>query len=477
MRSQRRTTAIPSAPTPTPITPKKRCAVYTRKSTDEGLDQEYNSLEAQRDAGLAYIASQRHEGWIAVGDGYDDGGYSGGNMDRPALRRLLADIEAGKIDIVVVYKIDRLTRSLPDFAKLVEVFDRNGVSFVSVTQQFNTTTSMGRLTLNILLSFAQFEREVTGERIRDKIAASKAKGMWMGGMPPLGYDVVERKLVINEREAALVRDIFRRYAEHGSAAQLVRELAVEGHTTKSWVTQGGRHRTGRPIDQQYIFALLRNRIYLGELSNNGQRFRGQHEPIVPQDLWDAAHAFIERRKQAPREHRAKHPALLAGLLFAPDGQRMLHTFVKKKNGRQYRYYVPYLHKRRNAGATLSPGAPDVGHLPAAEIENAVLAQIHAALSAPEVLIGTWRACQRHPAGAALDEAQVVVAMRRIGAVWEQLFPAEQQRIVRLLVERVQLHEQGLDIIWREDGWLGLGPDIGAHPLIDEFREEVEEAMA
>ena len=185
------------------VTPKKRCAVYTRKSTDEGLDQEYNSLEAQRDAGLAFIASQRHEGWIAVDDGYDDGGYSGGNMERPGLRRLMIDIEAGKIDTVVVYKIDRLTRSLPDFAKLVEVFDRNGVSFVAVTQQFNTTTSMGRLTLNILLSFAQFEREVTGERIRDKIAASKAKGMWMGGVPPLGYDVVERKLVINDREAAL----------------------------------------------------------------------------------------------------------------------------------------------------------------------------------------------------------------------------------------------------------------------------------
>ena len=197
--------ASPSTmPTPGPVTPWRRCAVYTRKSTDEGLDQEYNSLEAQRDAGRAFIASQRHEGWIAVEEGYDDGGYSGGNLDRPALKRLLADIEAGRIDIVVVYKIDRLTRSLPDFAKLVEVFDRNGVSFVSVTQQFNTTTSMGRLTLNILLSFAQFEREVTGERIRDKIAASKAKGMWMGGMPPLGYDVVDRKLVVNEREAALV---------------------------------------------------------------------------------------------------------------------------------------------------------------------------------------------------------------------------------------------------------------------------------
>lgn len=296
-------------------------------------------------------------------------------------------------------------------------------------------------------------------------------------MPPLGYDVVDRKLVVNAREAALVRDIFRRYAEHGSAARLVREMAVEGHTTKAWVTQGGRQRTGRHIDQQYIFALLRNRIYLGEIRNRGVWYAAQHEAIVPQDLWEAAHAFITRRKQAPREHRAKHPALLAGLLFAPDGQRMLHTFVKKKSGRVYRYYVPYLHKRRNAGASLVPDAPDVGHLPAAEIESTVLAQIHAALSAPEVLIGTWRACQRHPTGACLDEAQVVVTMRRIGDVWAQLFPIEQQRIARLLIERVQLHEHGLDILWREDGWIGLGPDIAAHPLVEEARAEPEETYA
>ncbi len=460
-----------------PVTPKKRCAVYTRKSTDEGLDQEYNSLEAQRDAGLAFISSQRHEGWIAVEDGYDDGGCSGGNMDRPGLKRLLDDIEAGRIDIVVVYKIDRLTRSLSDFARLVEVFDRHGVSFVSVTQQFNTTSSMGRLTLNILLSFAQFEREVTGERIRDKFAASKAKGMWMGGMPPLGYDVVDRKLVINEREAHLVRDIFRRYGEHGSAARLVRELAVEGQTTKAWLTQAGRQRHGRPIDQKYVFALLRNRIYLGEIRHNDQWYPGQHAAIVAPDLWQAAHAFIERRQQAPREHYVRHPALLTGLLFARDGQRMLHTATKKPNGRQYRYYVPYLHKRRHAGASLAPGVPDVGHLPAAEIENAVLTQIHAVLAAPEVVIATWRACQRHPQGAHLDEPQVVLAMQRIGAVWDQLFPIEQQRIARLLIERVQLHAQGLDIHWREDGWIGLGPEIDAHPLVEESRELAEEALA
>ena len=456
-----------TTPAPPTLAPRKRCAIYTRKSTDEGLDQDYNSLEAQRDAGLAFVSSQRHEGWTAVQDGYDDGGFSGGNLDRPALKRLMADIEDGRVDIVVVYKIDRLTRSLPDFAKLVDVFDRNGVSFVSVTQQFNTTTSMGRLTLNILLSFAQFEREVTGERIRDKIAASKAKGMWMGGMPPLGYDVVERKLVINAPEADLVRDIFRRYAEHGSAAEIVRELAIEGRTTKAWETQGGLFREGRPIDQQYLFKMLRNRIYLGEIQHKGTSYPGQHDAIIDQELWNAAHAFVERRKHGPRVGITQHPALLAGLLHAPDGQLMIHSYTRKKNGRMYRYYVPYLHKRRSAGATLAPGSVDVGSLPAAEIETAVLEQIHKALRAPELMVATWRSCQRNPKGANLDEAQVVVAMQRIGAVWDQLFPKEQQRITRLMIERIQLHERGLDILWREDGWIGLGADIANHPLVEE----------
>ena len=456
------------------LAPRKRCAIYTRKSTDEGLDQDYNSLEAQRDAGLAFVASQRHEGWMAVPDGYDDGGYSGGNLDRPGLKRLMADIEAGRVDIVVVYKIDRLTRSLTDFAKLVDVLDRNGVSFVSVTQQFNTTTSMGRLTLNILLSFAQFEREVTGERIRDKIAASKAKGMWMGGTPPLGYDVVDRKLLVNEPEADLVRYIFRRYAEHGSAAELVRELAIEGRTTKAWQTQNGQFREGRPIDQQYLFKLLRNRIYLGEIQHKDTSFPGQHEAIIDQDTWDLVHAFVDRRKQGPREGVTQHPALLAGLLHAPDGQLMIHSYTRKKNGRLYRYYVPYLHKRRNAGATLTPGVTDIGPLPAADIEAAVLEQIQQALRAPQLLLATWRSCQKHPKGALLEEAQVVVAMQRIGKVWNQLFPKEQQRITQLLIERVQLHDRGLDILWREDGWLGLGEDIGSHPLVNEARSPAEE---
>jgi DNA invertase Pin-like site-specific DNA recombinase len=227
-----------------------RCAVYTRKSTDEGLDQEYNSIDAQRDAGHAYIASQRTEGWIPVENDYDDPAYSGGNMDRPAMKRLLKDIQEGKIDVVVVYKIDRLTRSLTDFSRMIEVFEHHNTSFVSVTQQFNTTNSMGRLMLNILLSFAQFEREVTGERIRDKITASKKKGMWMGGIPPLGYDVKDRCLAINPKEAKLIQQVFKRFIEIGSTTLLYKELRLEGATSKSWTTQDGRFRPGRPIGQR-----------------------------------------------------------------------------------------------------------------------------------------------------------------------------------------------------------------------------------
>lgn len=473
-----------NGPVPT-LVPKKRCAIYTRKSTDEGLELEYNSLQAQADAARSFIASQRHEGWIALEDGYNDGGYSGGNMDRPGLKRLLADIEAGRVDVVVVYKIDRLSRSLGDFARMVDCFDAHGVTFVSVTQQFNTTTSMGRLTLNILLSFAQFEREVTGERIRDKIAASKAKGMWMGGVPPLGYDVRERKLIVNEREAQLVRDIFARYAEHGSASRLTRELEIEGHTTKSWVTQSGHLRAGRVIEQHVLFAMLRNRLYLGEIAHKGQTYLGQHEAIVTQALWDAVQALVNERKKGPRHRDTEHPALLAGLLYAADGQRMLPTYTTKKNGKRYRYYVPYLYKRRSAAAVKQGRAPgagkpkavEVGPLPAGEIEQAVLQEIHGTLQQPEMIIAVWRTAQscQSNGDAKLDEARAVVAMRQMGKVWEQLFPVEQQRVARLLIERVQLHEEGLDIVWREAGWQSLGLEVSQHPLVKEAHQaEIEQ---
>ena len=263
-------------PAAKPTVRKVRCAVYTRKSSEEGLELEFNSLDAQREACEAYVASQKAEGWLLVPDRYDDGGFSGGTLERPALKRLMQDIEAGRIDVVVVYKIDRLSRSLMDFARLVEVFDRTGVTFVSVTQSFNTTTSMGRLTLNVLLSFAQFEREVIGERIRDKFAASRRKGMWMGGWAPLGYDVQDRKLVVNETEAALVRRIFERFAKMGSAMRLAAALRNEGVTNKR----------GKLIDKGVLYKLLNNRVYIGEAVHKGQSYAGEHDAIVPQALWD-----------------------------------------------------------------------------------------------------------------------------------------------------------------------------------------------
>jgi DNA invertase Pin-like site-specific DNA recombinase len=462
----------PATGTPA-LTPKKRCAIYTRKSTDEGLDQEYNSLEAQRDSALAFIDSQRHEGWIAIDDGYDDGGFSGGNTNRPSLKRLLADVEEGRIDVVVVYKIDRLSRSLSDFAKIVDLFDANGVTFVSVTQQFNTTTSMGRLTLNILLSFAQFEREVTGERIRDKIAASKARGMWMGGTPPLGYDVIDRKLIVNASEAALVRDIFARYAETGSAAQLVRELQIEGHTTKAWTAQNGRRHEGKVIDQQLLFTMLRNRLYLGEMTHKGQSFAGQHEPIVSAELWAGVHAIIVGRKRGPRTMYKKEPALLTGLLYAADGQRMLPTYTQKKSGKRYRYYVPYLEKRHTAGATYDPTRPNMGPLPALEIETAVLKQVHQALQKPEMIVAVWQAGMALRERQEMDEPTVLVAMRQMSTVWENLFPIEQSRIMRLLIERVQLHEDGLNIIWRDDSWQRFCSELKGHQFVAEQHAPAE----
>ena len=271
-----------------------RCAIYTRKSSEEGLEQEFNSLLAQREACEAFITSQRHEGWVCLRAGYDDGGFSGATMGRPALQRLLADITAGRVDIVVVYKIDRLTRSLADFAKIVEILDAKSASFVSVTQQLNTTTSMGRLTLNVLLSFAQFEREVIGERIRDKIAASKKKGMWMGGIPPLGYRAQDGKLLVIKSEAEIVRAVFRRYAELGSVRLLKGELEARGINSKSWTTASGRRVGGKSFSRGALYLILQNRLYRGEIVHKGQAHPGEHTPIIDQPLWDAVQAQREQ---------------------------------------------------------------------------------------------------------------------------------------------------------------------------------------
>jgi site-specific DNA recombinase len=273
-----------------------RCAIYTRKSSEEGLDQAFNSLDAQREACAAFIVSQKHEGWTLSPTLYDDGGFSGGTMERPALKRLMADIEAGQIDVIVVYKVDRLTRALSDFAKLVEVFDRHGVSFVSITQQFNTTTSMGRLTLNVLLSFAQFEREVTGERIRDKIAASKKKGMWMGGMPPLGYDVQDRKLVVNENEARTVVDIFRRYRSLKSVHALREGLIAAGMVSKRRIRPDGTAYGGQKLSRGALYLILRNRVYRGETTHKGKAYPGEHPAIVEEALWDDVQAVLAENR-------------------------------------------------------------------------------------------------------------------------------------------------------------------------------------
>jgi DNA invertase Pin-like site-specific DNA recombinase len=380
-----------------------RCAVYTRKSTDEGLDQEYNSIDAQRDAGHAYIASQRNEGWTPVSDDYDDPAYSGGSMERPALQRLLVDIEAGKIDVVIIYKIDRLTRSLADFSRMVELFEQHRVSFVSVTQNFNTTTSMGRLMLNILLSFAQFEREVTGERIRDKITASKKKGMWMGGIPPLGYDVENRRLVPNEREAKIIRNIFQRFVELGSSTTLVKELKLDGVTSKSWVTQGGKVREGKLIDKGLIYKVLNNRTYLGELRHKEKWYQSEHQPIIDRDLWDKAYVILATNGRVRgNDARAKVPYLLKGIVFGNDGRALSPWHTTKKNGRRYRYYIPQRDTKEYAGAS---GLP---RLPAIELESAVLDQLRAILRSSK-LIGEVlpQATKLDPT---LDEAKVAVAM-------------------------------------------------------------------
>jgi len=308
-----------------------RCAIYTRKSSEEGLEQEFNSLQAQREACEAFITSQLHEGWVCLPAVYDDGGFSGATMDRPALQRLLADITAGRVDIVVVYKIDRLTRSLADFAKIVEILDTRSTSFVSVTQQFNTTTSMGRLTLNVLLSFAQFEREVIGERIRDKIAASKKKGMWMGGVPPLGYRVQDRKLVIIDSEAELVRSIFRRYAELGSVRLLKAELDAQGRTSKSWTSAADRVIGGKPFSRGALYLILQNRTYLGEIVHEGLSHPGEHVPIIDQPLWDAVQAQLaENTADCNSGPRTRQPSLLTGMLFDRDGNRMTASHAVKK---------------------------------------------------------------------------------------------------------------------------------------------------
>ena len=424
---------------------RQRCAIYTRKSSEEGLEQEFNSLHAQREACEAYIASQRSEGWVMVRDQYDDGGISGGTLERPGLKQLLVDIEDGLVDVVVVYKIDRLSRSLMDFSKLVEVFDRNGVTFVSVTQSFSTTTSMGRLTLNILLSFAQFEREVTAERIRDKVRASRMRGMWMGGYVPLGYDVKDRKLSINEVEAAAVRDIFERFVMVGSATVLARELRLEGFRSKQ----------GTLIDKGYLYRVLTNRVYRGDAVHKGKAYPGEHQAIITERQWDQVHAiFRESPRKRANNSRAQAPALLKGLIFTATGAAMTPSSTKK-GSRRYRYYVS-MDVLRNREPS-DEGIPC--RLPADLVEAAVVMELKRVMRAPSITAQVIAHLARE--GHAYAEAEVTSALQKFEDVWGQLFPAEQTRIVLLLVRRVTVTSEGLVIDVRTDGVSGVMRDMMA----------------
>ncbi len=488
----------------------------------------FNTLDAQRDACEAYIASQRQEGWVLAPDYYDDGGFSGATLERPALQRLIADIEDGQVDVIVVYKIDRLSRSLMDFARLVEIFDRNDVTFVSVTQAFNTTTSMGRLTLNILLSFAQFEREVIGERIRDKFAASRRRGIWMGGTTPFGYRVENRKLVIVEKDAAVIRMVFERFVRLGSGTKLAQEFAREGVVTNR----------GRLIDKGVIYKILHNRVYIGQAVHKGASYPGEHKAIIPMDLWERAHAILatDPRTRAGST-RARTPALLKGVIWSNDGRAMSPSHTRKK-GRLYRYYI---HQAVLKSATIPKGI--VARVPAAEIEALVINELRQFLTSPEIIAGTWREAKRlmtgqaeqieadkrqgrsgrpgkdaiaadaarscnadHAQQAAItgeenwtdqmqavafvgpetghsgkqasasirsatrtdsmsslaalcEERDVFEALEQLEPLWNELFPVEQARIVRLLVERIEVAPTLITVRFRMEGFGSLAAEL------------------
>jgi site-specific DNA recombinase len=428
-----------------------RCAVYTRKSSDEGLEQEFNSLHAQREACEAFIASQRHEGWHALAAHYDDGGYSGGTMDRPALKHLLGDIAAGKVDIVVVYKIDRLTRSLFDFAKIVEAFDAKGVSFVSVTQAFNTTTSMGRLTLNVLLSFAQFEREVTSERIRDKIAASKKKGMWMGGAVPLGYDAVDRKLKVNAEEAKTVRRLFELYLELGNVRKLQEETRRLGLKTKIRILVDGRRLGGTAFSRGHLYRILSNPLYIGRIPHRQTSYDGEHEAIIDAESWEKVQAQLEANAGRQRGRTSsKHPSLLAGLLFTAEGVPFTPSHAVN-HGRRYRYYIerplvtPKAEDRNKAsrqGKGREDGLKSKGwRLPAHEIEQLVLNRLAAFLRDRSAVLGALPLKKKSPdvISAVLKRAAKLADACEAGS------PASQTEIIAAIVRRVVVAQDKVTI--------------------------------
>jgi site-specific DNA recombinase len=496
-----------------------RCAIYTRKSTEEGLQQEFNSLDAQREAGEAYIKSQQHEGWVCVPTQYDDGGFTGANMDRPALRRLIADIEAGKLDCVVVYKVDRLSRSLLDFGKIIEAFERHKVSFVSVTQAFNTATSMGRLILNVLLSFAQFEREMISERTRDKIAAARRKGKWVGGMPVLGYNVAQTKLVVDPGEAEKVRQIFDLYLEHQSLLAVAKELEARGWRTKSWTTGKGTVRGGRTFDKTSVYQLLTNVTYIGKIRYKDEIHHGEHQPIVEDGVFERAQSLLERNgRSGGRDVRNKQGALLRGLLHCGSCKcGMSHSYTVKDK-RHYRYYVCNRAQKRGWQVCPSPSIPaaeierfvvneikcigrdpqllretfeqarqlaesqiqqleaervsllnrlredhgELGKLAAnAQPNDARFASAHERIQSAEQRLSTIESELATHEGGLVNSEEVVSSLAQFEELWDCLAPREQGRIVELLVERVAYDSDGgnISITFRPSGIQALGREF------------------
>ena len=441
-----------------------RCAVYTRKSTDEGLDQDFNSLDAQRESAEAYIASMKREGWVCLPERYDDGGFSGGDMERPALKRLMADVEAGRVDCVVVYKVDRLSRSLMDFSRLMGVFDERGVSFVSVTQHFNTTHSMGRLTLNILLSFAQFERELISERTRDKIAGARGRGKWAGGCPVLGYALEPRpgggRLIVNASEAETVRWIYERYLALGSLGRVAAECAARGVTTKRWTTKAGRAMGGRALDKGRLHALLTNPVYLGKVRHHEEVYEGEHEAIVDEETFGRVRERLRLNgRTGGAAVRTKHPALLGGLVRCRAcGCGMAHHFATSKQGtRRHRYYVCM--RAQKEGWKTCPGPS----LPAGDLEGFVMERVREVVTTDGAIDSVAaRALEdlgRERPGLVVDADEAVGAVESFAPVWEALTVAERRGVVRALVERVEWDAGGetISVTYRE------GVEPGAEP--------------
>ena len=498
-----------------------RCAIYTRKSHEEGLDQDFNSLDAQREACEAYVTSQKHDGWAVLPDRYDDGGFSGGNTDRPALQRLLTDVESGRVDVVLCYKLDRLSRSLADFVRLLERFEKHDVSFVSVTQRFDTKSSMGRLTLNVLLSFAEFERAVTAERIRDKVAAAKRKGKYTGGPPILGYDVDReaKRLVVNRDEADLVRLIFRRFLTLRSTMKVARELNRQGHRTTSWTTKKGTVRQGKPWHKMSVHRVLTNRKYVGEVTHRGNVYPGEHEAIVDRRIWDRVQALLATNGHAHAcETRRKTAALLKGVIRCGHCGRAMGTTFTTRRGKRYRYYL--CNRAEKHGRDACP----VQSVAAGEVERVLVEQLRHVFHTPEMVARTFRALQAKadeercvrrrerqnletraaelkrairrlattegdgflaeqletlneelaavegqlksaddaPGKTKTDlptEQEVADALRNVDPLWGQLFPAEQERIVRLLVKEVVVNTEGLVVRLKTNGLKSLVAEL------------------